>query len=695
MAYDVIHKNSTVAGTPPTAGEIEVGEIAINAADAILYTKDTGGSIHEFPRKFTQTGTGAVEQSQNSKLQNIVSVLDFIPENQHAAIKAGTTTYDATTNIQAAINSGARFVSIPQGTYRITSQITLSANQAIVGDGEASTVIKHLVTGGNHLFYGQNIENSSIQGLTIEDQNNTGYSIYYRLVSPAQAYSNISLSNITLKSCSGIGAIRVESAEWVDADWQLEAEPGPGWLCWKNVQIKDISIVDFLNSSDGSSTISVTGARSCSIDNLNLLNHQERGLSVAFCTDVNVSSVRSTPVTNGNVNSNPHGVYIRTTKRITADNIVVDYGAGTGSAWGLRLSRGVYYGTFSNVTVRASNSASNFGGIGFLGGCYNSFNAASIVTPVSGLVIAPHASAVTGSGDSSFSHCFSNTFSNISSRTFGTAGTSLYGYAVGIPVGDVTPIVKNNTITNSVFENLNTNAESVAILANGQDCTISNCTFVSNSPTIATLRLTKDNRVATAAYNWTIQGCTFKDDSIEELPVILSSTNIGTPPTRTNRINGNQFDTYSKIAFQVTNGTPFEFCGNSVNAGTGVDVRTTTIQEFYISNNRIFVHDSGAGFSIYVNFFYGEFVNNTVFAIRDPSLPTVIGGNMIRSNTGVVPTYWLISNNSFHGRTASLRDLPNSANIFLNFNNIRQLFLPTIGASVQQLSNVNLNAITL
>jgi hypothetical protein len=133
MAYDIIHKNSTVSGTPPTAGEVEVGEIAINAADAELYTKDTDGTIQAFKSKFTQTGTGAVARTIESKLKDVVSVKDF------GAAGDGVT--DDTTAIQNAINAaiaaGYKAVFLPVGDYVVSSTIYLhtSSGQSFLGAG--------------------------------------------------------------------------------------------------------------------------------------------------------------------------------------------------------------------------------------------------------------------------------------------------------------------------------------------------------------------------------------------------------------------------------------------------------------------------------------------------------------------------------------------------------------------------------
>ena len=45
MAITIVHKKSTVPGAVPTAGQLTVGEIAVNLADKKWFTKTTSGAI--------------------------------------------------------------------------------------------------------------------------------------------------------------------------------------------------------------------------------------------------------------------------------------------------------------------------------------------------------------------------------------------------------------------------------------------------------------------------------------------------------------------------------------------------------------------------------------------------------------------------------------------------------------------------
>lgn len=86
---------------------------------------------------FTPGSVGALTRGLHGKLDETISVLDYIPEEEHAAILAGTSTYDATAGVQAAITAailGRRKLSAP-GHYRTTAPINVTGAMTLDGDG--------------------------------------------------------------------------------------------------------------------------------------------------------------------------------------------------------------------------------------------------------------------------------------------------------------------------------------------------------------------------------------------------------------------------------------------------------------------------------------------------------------------------------------------------------------------------------
>jgi hypothetical protein len=183
MTYDIIHKYSTVAGTPPSAGEIEVGEIAINAADAALYVKDTNGDIKNIvtDAPFTQAGAGAVLRTVESKLQDVVSVKDF------GAVGDGVA--DDTVAIQAALNranalainaqyagssifvNGGPAVHFPRGVYRVNSPINADQMRHVrlVGDGKILILGDTSGTKTTGFMTGNNIRYLSVENIHFQN----------------------------------------------------------------------------------------------------------------------------------------------------------------------------------------------------------------------------------------------------------------------------------------------------------------------------------------------------------------------------------------------------------------------------------------------------------------------------------------------------------------------------------------------
>lgn len=87
------------------------------------------------------------------------NVLDYIPATEHAAILAGTSTYNCAADITTAINAlknstSSKALYFPKGTYAVDTTITLSTIHGFkfFGDGVNATIIKYTPTTGS-LFY--------------------------------------------------------------------------------------------------------------------------------------------------------------------------------------------------------------------------------------------------------------------------------------------------------------------------------------------------------------------------------------------------------------------------------------------------------------------------------------------------------------------------------------------------------------
>lgn len=66
----------------------------------------------------------------------IVNVLSFLPEAEYASFRAGTSTYDCTGGIQAAVDSGSK-VFVPAGVY-LVKQLNLKSDMELYGEGPSS-----------------------------------------------------------------------------------------------------------------------------------------------------------------------------------------------------------------------------------------------------------------------------------------------------------------------------------------------------------------------------------------------------------------------------------------------------------------------------------------------------------------------------------------------------------------------------
>lgn len=148
-------------------------------------------------------------------MQKEVSVLDFLPKTEHAAISAGTSKYDCTSGIQAAINA-ANKVFVPPGIY-LSKQLNLKSDLEFYGAGPSSELraydatlacqyllATHVGSGGTSNA-ADNMRNISVHHLKLNGQvAEFGYQPFYYLLA-VNATSDMTVQNVSFYGFRGDG----------------------------------------------------------------------------------------------------------------------------------------------------------------------------------------------------------------------------------------------------------------------------------------------------------------------------------------------------------------------------------------------------------------------------------------------------------------------------------------------------------
>jgi hypothetical protein len=145
---------------------------------AVVGTVDLAASTGAALVGTVNTGTGAVLRTVQARLRDTVSAFDFIPVAEHAAIVARTSTYNATTAIQAAIDTG-KTVEFPAGDYQAVG-LTMSTNrQRLVALGDV-----RIIKNANGVILSSSADNIELNGIAFRGESAT----------PAFTGHNISLT---------------------------------------------------------------------------------------------------------------------------------------------------------------------------------------------------------------------------------------------------------------------------------------------------------------------------------------------------------------------------------------------------------------------------------------------------------------------------------------------------------------------
>jgi parallel beta-helix repeat protein len=136
---------------------------------------------------FIQEGTGAVQRTVESKLQDVVSVKDF------GAVGDGVTNDRAA--IQAALNA-SRFVYFPTPTasYYISDSISVQSNTTVFGDGQSSHI--QVPDGTVTCFDLNNVSGVVIRDLKISTKTQTNATAYKAAVLMSNECRNCLIENI-------------------------------------------------------------------------------------------------------------------------------------------------------------------------------------------------------------------------------------------------------------------------------------------------------------------------------------------------------------------------------------------------------------------------------------------------------------------------------------------------------------------
>lgn len=131
------HGTFSVSGTTITfSSAIPVGVAEVEAQYMRTLSVSTLASENA---SWTHSGIGAVERNVRNRLRDTVSVLDYISPAQHAAIIAGTSTFDCTSGIAAAFAAHSSVDFGYEGWLFNVSTFTVPAGKSLVTRGRGPT----------------------------------------------------------------------------------------------------------------------------------------------------------------------------------------------------------------------------------------------------------------------------------------------------------------------------------------------------------------------------------------------------------------------------------------------------------------------------------------------------------------------------------------------------------------------------
>jgi hypothetical protein len=123
----------------------------------------------------------------------VANVLDFIPQAEHAAIIAGTSTYDCTSAFNSAIATQKR-VFIPNGTYPV-ADVNLLTNANIEGESRTFTILE-VRTNNSGVFTYASVFQANVKNLTARAATGVTNARFIKQTDASQYSAYVTFTNI-------------------------------------------------------------------------------------------------------------------------------------------------------------------------------------------------------------------------------------------------------------------------------------------------------------------------------------------------------------------------------------------------------------------------------------------------------------------------------------------------------------------
>jgi hypothetical protein len=146
---DIITTNLDAGTDSPAAARVQLFEAVDRLNKMGHTTAGEGAALLGFPLTRIASAINTVEWALKAVPESAVSALIYVPPAQWAAIFAGTSTYDAAADINAAIAANTTVVLPPDAKFLCKSQIVIGRGKELFGYGRSSQLHIDFTTTAN------------------------------------------------------------------------------------------------------------------------------------------------------------------------------------------------------------------------------------------------------------------------------------------------------------------------------------------------------------------------------------------------------------------------------------------------------------------------------------------------------------------------------------------------------------------